>query len=63
MKAKQLRPDVVVIDLQLCEKSENVQWNSIFGDPKLFVVSFGIDEETKAPVARNKQIHSVGSFS
>jgi DNA-binding NarL/FixJ family response regulator len=48
VKAKQLQPDVVVFDLHLSERCENVQWNSIFGDAKLLVISFGIDEETKA---------------
>ena len=52
VKAKQLRPDVVVFNLHLSERCENVQGNSIFGDAKLLLISFGIDDESKALVER-----------
>jgi DNA-binding NarL/FixJ family response regulator len=47
-KAKRLRPDVVVFDVHLSEGCEQVQWSSIFGDAKLLIISFGIDDESKA---------------
>jgi DNA-binding NarL/FixJ family response regulator len=49
VKAKQLQPDVVVFDLHLSERCKNVQWNSVFGDAKLLVITLGVDDESKGP--------------
>ena len=47
MKAKQLRPDVLLFDLHLAERCES-QFNSIFADAKPLAITFGIDEESRA---------------